>query len=108
MPASTVELDQPAEILLFERCSTDHDRRRAYALGMTRRKRENVRATSASAADVRDLDASMVEKLRGVVSDNGDAATRQPCRCSIAGSVEHNHANVKPVIDVLVRMTPEA
>ena len=44
---------------------------------MTRRERENVRTAPASSADVRDLDAQVVEKLGGVVGDSRDATLRQ-------------------------------
>lgn len=77
---------------------------RAHAPSVTLGKRERMRSPSADADHVDDLKAKIVEKLRRVVGNDRDAATRQPSRCAKARSVEHDYARVEPVVGVLVRM----
>jgi hypothetical protein len=63
-----------------------------------------VRAAAASANRVHLAKADVIEQLRRVVRDDGDAATVQAGRLAVAGPVEDQHADAETYVGVLARM----
>ena len=98
VPRFTVQLDQPADVVLLQRKAPDDDRHGTDSFRVIRGQGEHVRAAAAASDRVDGIEAEMVEKLRGIVCHDRDPAPRQSARRAVAGPVEHDHSNVEAVV----------